>query len=127
MGSIVSFLVAALSGMGIGGGGLLVIYLSLVMELPQYTAQGINLLFFLFSSASSLSVHMQKRKLFWPVILVMSISGMIASPLGALTAKALPSELLRKLFGGVLIVSGVLSLRRRLNPKKEQKIKKILP
>ena len=43
---IISFICALLAGMGVGGGGILIIYLTLFKNLPQATAQGINLLFF---------------------------------------------------------------------------------
>ena len=47
---IVALITSVLSGLGIGGGGLLVIYLAFFTDTPQITAQGINLLFFIFSS-----------------------------------------------------------------------------
>jgi len=125
--TVVAFLIAALSGMGIGSGGFLVIYLSLAENMPQLTAQGINLLFFLFSSAASLLLHMRKRKLFGSVILAMSAMGVIGSPLGSLAAAALPGGLLRKLFGGMLIVSGLLALRKSLSRRKNAEKQKILP
>lgn len=121
LGSAVSFLVAALSGMGIGSGGFLVIWLSLAEQMPQLTAQGINLLFFLFSSGASLAVHIRQRQLFAGAILVMSLAGMIASPLGSLAAAALPSDILRKIFGGMLIVSGLIALRKNVRSRKKQK------
>ncbi len=52
--SVVGFITALLAGLGIGGGGLLVIYLVLWTNCEQLSAQGINLLFFLFSSASAM-------------------------------------------------------------------------
>ena len=45
---LVSFLIATLSGLGIGSGGLLVIYLTLLDGMPQLRAQGVNLVFFSF-------------------------------------------------------------------------------
>ncbi len=125
---IVSFIIAVLSGMGIGSGGFLVIYLTLAENVAQLAAQGINLLFFLFSSAASLFYHMKKRKLFGGAILAMSAMGILGSPLGSLAAAALPSDLLRKLFGGMLILSGMLALRKSLSQnRKQRKNKKILP
>ena len=112
--AIVAFVIAVLSGMGIGSGGFLVLYLTLAEGMAQLAAQGINLLFFLFSSGASLLVHMRKRRLFGGAILAMSAMGMLGSPLGSLAAAALPSELLRKLFGGMLILSGMLALRKSL-------------
>ena len=50
---LATLLVATLSGMGLGSGGLMVIYLTLIRHVSQLPAQGFNLLFFLFASASS--------------------------------------------------------------------------
>ncbi len=123
LGSVVSFMIAVLSGMGIGSGGFLVIYLSLAEQMQQLAAQGVNLLFFLFSSGASLFLHAKKRRLFTGAIAVMTVMGMIGSPLGSIAAAALPSELLRKMFGGMLIISGMLSLRKTaLKGKKNKKI-----
>ena len=58
------FVFAVLSGLGVGGGGLLVIYLALFTDVAQLSAQGINLLFFIFSCGASMLVHLSKRKIF---------------------------------------------------------------
>ena len=58
--SAVSFLVACLCGMGAGGGGLMVLYLTAMLKISQAEAQGINLLFFLSASvafATGLKIH----------------------------------------------------------------------
>ncbi len=126
--AIVAFIIAVLSGMGIGSGGFLVLYLTLAEGMQQLAAQGINLLFFLFSSAASLFFHMRKRRLFGSAILAMSAMGVLGSPLGSLAAAVLPSDVLRKLFGGMLILSGMLALRKSVAAdKKREKIKKIFP
>ncbi|MEE0930959.1 MAG: hypothetical protein UIM53_08165 [Acutalibacteraceae bacterium] len=44
---IASFGAGLLGSMGMGGGGILVIFLSLCTDIPQANAQGINLLFFI--------------------------------------------------------------------------------
>lgn len=113
---LVSLVIALLSGMGVGSGGLLVIYLSLAENVPQLTAQGINLLFFLFASSASLLVHILKRKIYIGAIAVMSLFGIFGSVFGSLVATNLPSDLLRKLFGGMLVISGILSFRKSTTP-----------
>ena len=50
IGVIVGTLIALLSGMGVGGGGLFAVYLSMFTDIPQLSVQGYNLLFFLFSA-----------------------------------------------------------------------------
>ena len=58
---LLAVLIAALSGMGVGGGGLLVIWLVLIMDMPSRTAQGINLVFFVISALAALPVHLLRR------------------------------------------------------------------
>ena len=108
---IVAFLVAILSGLGVGGGGLFVIFLALFTDLPQLQIQGINLAFFLFSSTASLTVHLTKRKIFWTAVAVMSVSGIIGAILGSVLSTIIDQVLLRKIFGAMLVISGILSLK----------------
>ncbi len=111
--AIVTFLIAALSGLGVGGGGLFVIYLSLFTDTPQLMAQGINLLFFLFSSGSSLLVHFTKRHIFAGAVAVMAVSGIAGALLGTFLSGVVSPGILRKIFGGMLVVTGILSLQSK--------------
>lgn len=108
--SIVGFLTALLAGLGIGGGGLLVIYLVLWANCEQLLAQGINLLFFLFSSGAAMIIHFKKRKI--PLVFVGLISafGVIGAIIGSNVAKIMPAEAVRMVFGALLIVSGTITL-----------------
>lgn len=110
---IASFLIAMLSGLGIGSGGLLVIYLTLLDGMPQLRAQGINLVFFLFSAGASMLAHLSRRKLIPPLCILLITSGLPGALIGASLAGALPAALLRKLFGAFLIIAGGLTLTKR--------------
>lgn len=114
---LASLLAAALSGLGVGSGGLLVIYLTLVAGIDQHTAQGINLLFFLFSGGAALAVHSGGRRLYPAAIALMTGAGVVGAFLGTSWAQALPPLLLRRLFGGMLVLSGMLALYRTLHPR----------
>ncbi len=50
---LVMFILAVASGCGVGGGGLLVVYLTLVKNVGQTAAQAVNLLFYIISAVSS--------------------------------------------------------------------------
>ena len=111
----VTLVVAMLSGLGVGSAGLLVAYLTLVEGTPQITAQAINLLFFLFSSGAALLIHTLRTRLLWRYILLLIPTGLLGSFLGVYLAGVLPQQLLRRLFGILLIISGSIALfvRRR--------------
>ena len=109
---LASAFAAALAGLGVGSGGLLVIYLTLIAGVDQQMAQGINLLFFLFSGGAALAVHATRQKLYPGLILVMTLCGIGGSFLGTALSTLLPPTLLRRLFGGMLILSGSITLLR---------------
>lgn len=104
--------IAALMGMGVGGGGLLVIWLTLVENAGQLAAQGINLYFFIFASAASLPVHLLKRNLDFKTIFTVSASGVVASLLGCYLATVSSESTVRKVFAGLLVLSGAIVLIR---------------
>lgn len=109
----IAFAVAVLSGLGVGSAGLLVVFLTAAEHLPQLTAQGLNLVFFLFSSGAALIVHMLRTPLLYGCILFLLMGGIPGSLLGSAVAHALPQALLRRLFGGMLIASGVLGVLKK--------------
>ena len=116
---IVTLFVATLSGLGVGSAGLLVIWLSLVEKMPQLTAQGLNLVFFLFSSGSALIVHLFSASLPYACILFLICTGLLGSALGTALAAVLAEALLRRLFGMFLIISGAFGLFSQLKNKKK--------
>ena len=116
-----TLIVATLSGMGLGSGGLMVLYLTLLRQAPQLVAQGFNLLFFLFASAASMIIHLLKRRIFWPAVLLLILAGLPAAYLGTRTALLLPEGLVAKLFGLFLISVGLPGLFGRNRAKKSPK------
>ncbi len=115
----VATLIATLAGLGIGGGGLLVIYMTLVLGTPQLAAQGINLVFFVFSAAASLLVHYKKRNINVKLVTTLAIGGICGSVFGVYLSHTLEPSLIRKCFGVLLIISGMLTLFSK-TPAKEK-------
>ncbi|MGM9632689.1 MAG: TSUP family transporter [Eubacteriales bacterium] len=107
---IIPLIIAILSGMGIGGGGLLVIYLTLFESVEQIIAQGANLAFFIIAGTASTVFSARKGKIRWKNTLVMSACGLITSLLGVYIAGALHPDILKKIFGVMLIIGGGSSL-----------------
>ena len=98
-----------LSGFGVGGGTLLLVYMTTLAGLDQHLAQGINLLYFLPAGLTALPAHLKKGLLF-PAI----SAGLLCAALASWAATALDVDLLRKLFGGFLILIGLSELFGRV-------------
>lgn len=109
------FTASLLAAMGVGGGGLLVIYLTEFAGMEQRTAQGVNLIFFLCASAVSLAVHLRKRKLAYAHALFFAIGGSVGAALGCLLAQSVSNTVLRRGFGILLIYAGGVTLYRAVS------------
>lgn len=107
---VIGVLIAALAGMGVGGGGLLVLYLVFVKDMAQLEAQGINLVFFVFAAMASLMYHIRKRKIRWKLVAMVIGFGIAGAYLGAKTAAKIDPLVLRRVFGWLMTFSGVMVL-----------------
>lgn len=109
---LAAFFAAILSGLGIGSAGLFVLYLTLVAGFPQPEAQALNLLFFLLSAGSALLYHVRERKIPWRVVLFLIACAIPGALVGCWLVRVLDASLIRKLFGGMLVVTGLPALLR---------------
>ncbi len=110
MGVFIGAITGILSGFGIGGGSLLILWLTMMEHLPQYTAAGINLLYFLYCAPTALVSHIrhhliQKKIAGWCIL-----SGCLVSPLASVAAGLLPMDWLRRGFGILLLILGFREL-----------------
>ena len=103
-------LTGILSGFGVGGGTLLLIYMTAFAGLPQHLAQGINLLYFLPTAATALPSHQKNGFIQWSTAVPAILSGLASTALSAWLATALDVALLRKCFGVFLIYIGLQEL-----------------
>lgn len=107
IGTVLGFL----SGLGTGGGSLLILWLTIVLGMPQVEARLINLMFFLPSAFISSLFRWQKGSLPIKKVLPAIITGSITAGLCAFVGKYMDTSLLQKLFGGLLIFTGIRELR----------------
>ena len=108
LGAAVAGLVCGvLSGFGIGGGSLLMVWMTAVLSMEQKTAQGVNLLYFLPCAVCALIFHIKNRQIVWRAVWPAALAGAMCAAGGALLAQRVDAGLLRKLFGGFLILVGL--------------------
>lgn len=99
-----------LSGFGIGGGTLLILWLTLVSGASQLEAGGVNLLYFVACALPALTGHVKNGLIEKRAVLWCALAGVPACILGAITASVLDVTLLRRLFGIFLLVIGFREL-----------------
>jgi len=101
---LMCFLLAAVAGTGVGGGGLFLVYLTGPMGFSQIPAQAVNLFYFL--AAAVPSTLTRARRLPWRMAGLCILGGIPGVFLGSMVRDLVPEELLGKIFGGLLAVSG---------------------
>ena len=107
---IVGILMGFLSGLGVGGGSLLVLWLTLVLGMDQNTARMMNLLFFIPSALTACLFRWKQGSLHLKCILPAAMAGCLAAAAGSLLAGSMDLSVLKKVFGGLLILTGLREL-----------------
>lgn len=109
--NIAALLAGLLSGiigaMGLGGGAVLIIYLSVFTQTDQLASQGINLMFFIPIGLLAVIIYAFKKQIKWKTTLLLAAWGLLGAVIGLMLTDLLGGELTAKLFGGLLILIGI--------------------
>ena len=116
--ALVALFIAVLSGLGVGSGGLFVIWLTAAYGVSSTQARGMNLLFFVFSASAALLFHYLMGRIDLKFVFKLSLFAVMGTLIGTFVGKYLSPALLRRLFGIFLIISGAYSFISQLNKKK---------
>lgn len=120
---LVGFFSGVLGGMGMGGGTILIPALTILLGVPQHSAQATNVIAFLPMAAIALPAHKKNGLLRTESAGYLIIPAVISTVIAGLIMAALPSDFLRKLFGIFLIalaVKEILSLLDNVQKKRSQ-------
>ena len=104
VGTVLGFL----SGLGVGGGSLLLLWLTAVLGWPPEEARGVNLLFFL--PGAGLATFLRRKSIPWKKLLPAIAAGCAAAAAVSRMQGLLPQPLLRKAFGFLLLYTGLREL-----------------
>ena len=107
---IIGTLLGFLSGLGVGGGSLLVLWLTLVLQMDPAAARGINLLFFLPSALVVCGLRIRQGKLKVRPLLPAILAGCVSAAVFSAVSTVLDVQVLKKLFGAVLLATGLREL-----------------
>lgn len=107
---IIGFFSGIISGMGIGGGAVLIPALIFIENLNQQTAQGINLVYFIPTAVAALFIHIKNKNIDIKTAVVIGVFGLLGGALGSFSAIVTESGVLRKIFGVFLLFIGIYEI-----------------
>ena len=119
---ITGTVLGTLAGLGVGGGTLLVLWLTLVLHMQTQQARIINLLFFIPCAVISTLIRRKQGAVDFKLLLPGIIAGCLSAAAFSVIGRNLDLAILKKLFGILLLLTGIKELlykpdQRRRNPK----------
>ena len=106
--SLIAGLLSGLTAsMGLGGGAVLIIYLTLLAGVDRITAGGINLLFFIPISLLAVIIYAVRKEIKWKTVIPISLFGLLGAGFGMWLIDFLGTGWIGKIFGGILILMGL--------------------
>lgn len=111
---LLGFLGGIPAGMGMGGGTVTIPLLTILGGVEQKIAQAANLFSFLPMSAVALKKHKENGFLKTDGLLKIALPAVIASGVGAFLIAYLPAQILRKSFGGFLVLLAIFATKNAL-------------
>ncbi len=121
---IIGFLSGIISGMGIGGGALLIPALTIFQGISQRVAQGINLAYFIPTACIAVVVHIKNKRIDFKRVAYLAISGIPGAVFGSMYAGNTGDGILRKMFGGFLLLVGIYEIYKGIRIDNNSGIKK---
>lgn len=121
---LIGIISGIVTGLGMGGGSILILFLTMFMGVNQHTAQAANLIFFIPTSISAIYVYFKNKNVDTKIGLKLLYSIIIGSLVGAYLTKFIESAKLKKYFGmfilGVGIIDLIITIKNKIKENKEK-------
>ena len=99
-----------ITSLGMGGGAILILLLTLFMNLDQHISQATNLIFFIPTAITSIIINVKNKQIDFKTAKDIIIYGIVGAIVGSLIAVDLPNQKLRKIFGIFLLIIAIFQV-----------------
>lgn len=119
--NVVTFFLAAVAGLGVGSGGIYLLWLKEVIGVQEGEAVFINLLFFITALLVATVIHAKEKRVDFEFLLKIILFGTPGAFLGKYLNRLFSPLLLRAFLGLFLIFSGIMTLFIAKKTKEKEK------
>lgn len=92
------------SGLGMGGGTILILIYTVFLNVEQHIAQATNLIFFIPTAIIAIYINKKQKLLDLKTGMIIGISGIFGAIIGAFISNKLNSNNLKRVFGIFLVI-----------------------
>lgn len=100
------------TGLGMGGGTILILLLTLFNNFEQHIAQATNLVFFIPTSLAAIVTNLKNKNVDIKVTKVVSVFGIIGAIIGSAISNNISSSNLKKYFAIFLLIIAIYEIYR---------------
>lgn len=100
---IIGMISGMVTAIGMGGGTILILLLTVFLNTQQHVAQATNLIFFVPTSITAIIMNIKNKNIDFKVGINIIIFGIIGSIIGAMVSSKISVQNLRKYFGIFLL------------------------
>lgn len=104
---LAGFFSGIISGMGVGGGAILIPVLTTFMNVEQKISQCVNLVYFVPTAIAALIIHIKNKSVDFKTALPVTGFGIMGAIIGSLLAICISGGALRRLFAIFLFGIGI--------------------
>ena len=119
---LIAIVSGIISGIGMGGGTILIFLLVYVLGIEQHIAQATNLIFFIPTSLIAIIINLKNKNIDLKVALLVSVFGVLGAIIGANIAVTIDVQILRKCFGIFLAIIAIHEIYTIINWYKNKKL-----
>lgn len=120
---VIGLISGIVGGLGMGGGTVLILLLSMFANIEQHIAQGTNVIFFVPTAIAAIFVFIKNKNIKFKVGIPVCLWGLLGAFIGASISSNMEVGILRKCFGIFLIIIAIYqtySLYKRYRNEKNR-------
>ena len=118
---LVGVISGIITGLGMGGGSILILILVTFMSVSQHIAQATNLIFFIPTAIIAIIVHIKNKNIDKKIGKKLLLTTMIGSGIGAYLTSKVEPESLKRYFGFFLLAVGIYEIITTIKEHKKEK------
>ena len=118
---LIGLIAGIIGGLGMGGGTVLILLLTIFMNIEQTIAQGSNIIFFIPTAIASIFIFIKNKYINFKVAIPICLWGLVGAFIGARISTKLEINILRKCFGVFLIIIAIYQSYSLFNRYRKEK------
>lgn len=118
---LIGLIAGIIGGLGMGGGTVLILLLTIFMNIEQTIAQGSNIIFFIPTAIASIFIFIKNKYINFKVAIPICLWGLVGAFIGARISNKLQINVLRKCFGVFLIIIAIYQSYSLYNTYRKKK------